>query len=140
MISLSRAPRLFRVAVAADPSCAGGVRRMVAAHLRLWRLPHLIDDVVPATDELFANAVRHASTGPSDTVAVSLEYSGDEVRVTLADSSPVPPRPRTPDAGAETGRGLAIVEALTDDWGTDPPAAGDIGKKVWFSIAVRGTT
>lgn len=112
---------------------------MVAAHLRLWRLPHLIDDVVLATDELFANAVRHASTGPSDPIALSLEYSGDEVRVTLADSSPVPPRPRTPDAGAETGRGLSIVDALADDWGTDPPAPGAIGKKVWFSIAVRGT-
>ncbi|GAA3803000.1 hypothetical protein GCM10023083_42800 [Streptomyces phyllanthi] len=113
---------------------------MVAAHLRLWRLPHLVDDTVLATGELFANAVRHASTDPSDTVGVTLEYSGDRLRVTLADSSSVQPRPRTPDAGAETGRGLSIVEALADDWGTDPPGPGDIGKTVWFSMDVRGTT
>jgi anti-sigma regulatory factor (Ser/Thr protein kinase) len=111
---------------------------MVATHLRLWRLPHVVDDTVLATDELVANAVRHASGNPSDTVGVSLEYSGGEVRVTVADSSPVPPRHRTPDAGAETGRGLSIVEALADDWGTAPPGPGGIGKKVWFSIAVRG--
>lgn len=125
--------------MAAHPSSAAGVRRVVAAHLELWRLPHLVDDTVLATDELVANAVRHASTNPSDTVGVSLEHRGGEVRVTVSDSSPVPPRPRTPDAGAETGRGLSIVEALADDWGVDPTGPGDIGKKVWFSIAVRGT-
>jgi anti-sigma regulatory factor (Ser/Thr protein kinase) len=113
---------------------------MVAAHLRLWRLSSVVDDAVLATDELFANAVRHASTDPGDTVGVTLEYTGDRLRVTLTDSSPVRPVPRAPEAGAESGRGLSIVAALADDWGTDPPGPGDIGKRVWFSLAVEGRT
>jgi anti-sigma regulatory factor (Ser/Thr protein kinase) len=136
LIPLERS-RLFQLAVPAHPSWAAGVRRTVAAHLALWDLSAILDDAVLATDELFANAVRHASTDPADTIAVLLECSGRELRVTLADPSPVPPRPRTAGAGAESGRGLSIVAALADDWGTGPPEPGHVGKKVWFSLAVR---
>lgn len=137
MISLRR-PRLLQLAVPAHPSCAAGVRRTVAAHLVRWELSAILDDAVLATDELFANAVRHASADPADTVAVVLEYSERELRVTLADPSPAPPRPRSVGSGAESGRGLSIVAALADDWGTDPPEPGDVGKRVWFSLAVQG--
>ncbi|ULR48179.1 ATP-binding protein [Streptomyces deccanensis] len=136
MISVERS-RLFRMAVPAHPSCAAGVRRTVAAHLARWELSAIVDDAVLATDELFANAVRHASADPADTIAVVLEHSGCELRVTLADPSPVPPRPRTVTPSAESGRGLSIVSALADDWGTEPPEPGDTGKRVWFSLAVR---
>lgn len=130
----------MRMTVPARPSCAAGVRRTVAAHLARWELSPILDDAVLATDELFANAVRHASAGPHDTIAVTLECSERELRVTLADPSPARPRPRTVDGAAESGRGLTIVAALADDWGTDPPDAGDAGKKVWFSLAVREPT
>ncbi len=109
----------------------------MAAHLARWELSAILDDAVLATDELFANAVRHASADPADTIAVVLESSGRELRVTLADPSPVPPRPRTVTSFAESGRGLSIVSALADDWGTEPPEPGDAGKRVWFSLAVR---
>ncbi|MEU6807055.1 ATP-binding protein [Streptomyces neyagawaensis] len=139
MISLKRS-RLVRLAVPARPSCAAGVRRTVAAHLARWDLSSIADDAVLATDELFANAVRHASAGPADTIAVTLECSDRALRVTLADPSPAQPRPRAVDGTAESGRGLAIVAALADDWGTDPPDADDVGKRVWFSLAVREPT
>ncbi|QFR02322.1 ATP-binding protein [Streptomyces phaeolivaceus] len=125
------------MAVPARPSCAARVRRTVAAHLARWELSAILDDAVLATDELFANAVRHASTDPADTVGVVLECSGRELRVTLADPSPAPPRPRAATPLAESGRGLSLVAALADDWGTDPPEPGDAGKRVWFSLAVR---
>ncbi|BBC29232.1 ATPase/histidine kinase/DNA gyrase B/HSP90 domain protein [Streptomyces graminofaciens] len=136
MISLRRS-RVFQMAVPAHPSCAAGVRRAVAAHLELWDLTALLDDAVLATDELFANAVRHASSDSSDTVAVVLECSERELRVTLADSSPALPVRRAVDGSAESGRGLSIVAALADDWGTEPPEPGAVGKKVWFSLVVR---
>ncbi|WP_327699452.1 ATP-binding protein [Streptomyces sp. NBC_00459] len=134
MISLGR-PRLLQVAVPAHPSCAGRVRRTVAAHLTLWHLSHLLDEVVLATSELFANAVRHAGADPADSIALVLEHTEDELRVTLSDPSPLLPRPRTSGTAAESGRGLAIVAALADDWGTAPPDPGTPGKKVWFSLA-----
>ncbi len=112
----------------------------MAAYLARWDLSSIADDAVLATDELFANAVRHASAGPADTIAVTLECADRVLRVTLADSSPARPRPRTVDGTAESGRGLAIVAALADDWGTDPPDSDDVGKRVWFSLAAREPT
>ncbi len=109
----------------------------MAAHLARWELSAVLDDVVLATDELFANAVRHASTDPADTIGVVLECSGQELRVTLADPSPVLPLPRVVGSESESGRGLSIIAALADDWGTDPPEPGGVGKRVWFSLAVR---
>lgn len=113
---------------------------MVGAHLTLWGLSSMVDDVVLATDELFANAVRHTGTEPADTIRVLVECSERELRVTLADPSPALPRPRRVDGAAESGRGLSIVAALADDWGTEPPDPGAVGKKVWFSLAVREPT
>jgi anti-sigma regulatory factor (Ser/Thr protein kinase) len=139
LISLSR-PSLFQVAVPAHPSCAASVRRTVAAHLTFWHLSHLLDDAVLATDELFANAVSHTGAGPDDSVAVVLEHTGHELRVTVADPSPLLPRPRPSGAAAESGRGLSIVAAIADDWGTAPPDPGTPGKKVWFSLVVEEKT
>ncbi|MEU3344647.1 ATP-binding protein [Streptomyces sp. NPDC006700] len=124
----------------ADPSWAAAVRRLVAGQLA--RLPLTADQrdgAVLATDELFANAVKHARTEPDDTVTVTVEGSAHALRVTVADSSPVLPRPRPADATAESGRGLAIVAALADDWGMSPPEPGRPGKRVWFTLRHRGS-
>ncbi|MEH0416503.1 ATP-binding protein [Streptomyces sp. B21-083] len=134
MISPSR-PRLLQVALPAHPSGAARIRRTVAGHLTRWQLSHLVDDAVLATDELFANAVSHAGTGPADSIALVMEHTEHELRVTLSDPSPLLPRPRTPGTSAESGRGLSIVAALTDGWGTAPPDPGTPGKKVWFSMS-----
>lgn len=132
---------LLRSTVPAEPSRAAAVRRLVAE--RLAGLPLSADQrdgAVLATDELFANAVRHASTGPCDTVTVTVEWSPPALCVTVADRSPVlPPRPHPVDATAESGRGLAIVAALADDWGMAPPEPGGRGKRVWFTLRRRST-
>jgi anti-sigma regulatory factor (Ser/Thr protein kinase) len=112
---------------------------MLAEHLTPLRLPsECLDNAVLATDELFANAVRHGSPGPRDTITVTLEHIGHELRVTVADRSSALPRPRDTGGAEESGRGLAIVAALTDDWGIAPPDPGTAGKKVWFTLALRG--
>ncbi|MFI9600251.1 ATP-binding protein [Streptomyces sp. NPDC004069] len=134
-------PFRVRSTVPADPSWAAAVRRLVAGQLA--RLPLSADQrdgAVLATDELFANAVEHARTGPHDTVTVTIEGGAHTLRVTVADSSPVLPRPRSVDETAESGRGLAIVAALADDWGMAPPEPGCPGKRVWFTLRRRGGT
>ncbi|MBC2868418.1 ATP-binding protein [Streptomyces mexicanus] len=131
-------PLRLRSTVPADPSWASAVRRLVTAHLAGLRLPaDQCDSAVLATDELFANAVKHASTDPRDTVTLTVEWSGCTLRVTVADSSPVLPRRRAADAAAESGRGLAIVAAIADDWGMAPPEPGRRGKRVWFTLRGR---
>lgn len=42
------------------------------------------------------------------------------VRVGVVDFSRVPPVRREPDPERESGRGVALVEQLAEDWGTDP--------------------
>jgi len=110
---------------------------MVTAHLNLWRLSELLDNAVLATAELFANAVRHGGGTPHDIITITLERTADELRVTIADPSPLLPRPCMPDEAAESGRGLAIVSALVDDWGTAPCDPHASGKKVWFTLAIK---
>ncbi len=131
-------PRVLRSVLAALPSRAGAVRRLVAEQLAYSGLSdERLDDAVVAADELFANAVRHGSAGPGDTVTVTVERTPHEVRVHVADGSAELPRRRCADVGEESGRGLAIVAALTDDWGVAPPEPGGTGKRVWFSLGIR---
>ncbi|MCX4885593.1 ATP-binding protein [Streptomyces sp. NBC_00847] len=133
------ANEVLRSTFPADPSWAAAVRRTVTERLAEL-LPHSeqLDDAAMATGELFANAVRHASRGPGDTVAVVIECTEHTLRVVVSDRSPVLPRPRAVDEAAESGRGLAIVSALTDGWGTAPPEPGTPGKRVWFTIKRLG--
>ncbi|MFE9680190.1 ATP-binding protein [Streptomyces sp. NPDC006285] len=129
---------VLHTVVAARPSLAATVRRAVAEQVSHFSLSEeLVDNAVLATDELFANAVRHGSSHPDDTVTVSVEYTGHEVRVMVADRSTALPRLRTAGEAEESGRGLAIVAALTDDWGIAPPEPGERGKRVWFSLDIR---
>ncbi|MEU6478780.1 ATP-binding protein [Streptomyces sp. NPDC047017] len=132
-------PGRLRRTVPADPARASAVRRLVTRHLARLRLPaDQCDSAVLATDELFANAVRHACTGPRDTVTLTIEHTARTLRITLADRSPRLPRRRTADAAAESGRGLAIVAAVADDWGLAPPEPGSPGKRVWFTLRLWG--
>ncbi len=136
------ARRLFRAEFPALPDRAAAVRRMVTGHLNDWRLGALVDGAVLATNELFANAVEHGSSGPADTVTitVSLEAAGcfgHELRVEVADGSPVIPVFRRASPTEECGRGLAIVDCLASDWGTEPPGPGGEGKKVWFTLPLE---
>jgi hypothetical protein len=55
------------------------------------------------------------------------------LRVVVFDGSPVLPVPRRAHAGAEDGRGLALVEVLAVSWGVD---ARPDGKSLWFEVGL----
>lgn len=86
------------------------------------------DAVALLVSEVATNAVLHAY-GPEIHIRV-LDH-GERLRVEVVDGSPVLPFPRRPQAGAEDGRGLALVEALAVRWGVD---ARPDGKTFWFEI------
>jgi len=114
---------------------------MVAEYLMRLRVPpESVDNAVLATGELFANAIRHGSRpGADDSITVTVECTRRDLRVTVADRSSALPRPRTAEGAEESGRGLAIVAALADDWGIAPPEPGTTGKRVWFALALQET-
>ncbi|MFC4470675.1 ATP-binding protein [Streptomyces xiangluensis] len=137
-VLVGQPPGLLRTVLPAQPSRASAVRRAVAAHLTSLPLtPEQLDNAVLATGELFANAVRHGSTDSGDTITVTVERTGHDVRVTVADRSPALPQLRAADTAEESGRGLALVAALSDDWGIAGPAPGTTGKSVWFTLTLR---
>lgn len=78
--------------------------------------------------ELVTNAILHARTPFS----VKVTKRGDSIRVDVSDQSSEVPAPRPYDNSEVTGRGLHIVEAMTDRWGFFSVPGG---KTVWFELA-----
>lgn len=103
------------------------MRRILRMFLTQWELDALADAAELALTELVANVVRHV---PGRGCVVLILRQPDGLRVEVSDGCPAPPRP-TPDSGelSEGGRGLLLVEAVTDRWGTAPNSTG---KTVWF--------
>lgn len=90
------------------------------------------DEVTLLVSELASNAVRHARTP----FTVSVACDGERVRVEVEDQDPTLPVRRRPDADAVTGRGLLIVDALAHHWGVE---VTDAGKAVWVELACRSS-
>jgi anti-sigma regulatory factor (Ser/Thr protein kinase) len=87
--------------------------------------------------ELFANAVRHAC-GPSVRVIVN-RPSDARVYLAVIDRAPhCLPHLRTPEDEEQSGRGLVIVETLSERWGYDRlgPAPRPWGKRCWAELRV----
>jgi anti-sigma regulatory factor (Ser/Thr protein kinase) len=128
----------LRTTVPAHPSRVPAVRAMVAEYLTHLRLPaQCVDDAVVAAGELFTNALRHGSPDRGDTITVGIECDPRELRVSVADRSSALPAARTAGGAEESGRGLTIIAALSDDWGIAPADPGTTGKKVWFSMVLQ---
>ncbi|MFB7170124.1 ATP-binding protein [Streptomyces sp. NPDC056254] len=80
--------------------------------------------------EIVTNALVHTDRGAE----VSASLTAARLRVEVRDHAARRPRPYVPTADDGThGRGLALVEALADDWGVDALALGG-GKVVWFEL------
>ncbi|MYS18934.1 MULTISPECIES: ATP-binding protein [unclassified Streptomyces] len=125
------AARECALALEAHPYRIQQIRRIVSAQLRYWRLDPLVDAASTGISELLANVHRHAR--PDKKCAVKLTLAFDRLTVAVSDHDPRLPHLRPMEPTATTGRGLAMVEAMSDGWGTDllPDAAG---KVVWFVL------
>lgn len=90
-----------------------------------------VDEIVLVTSELLTNAV-HASTG---TAGLRIEAHRGHVLVAVRDASAAQAVPRAAGHGDTSGRGLAIVDALSEGWGTTAfDAPGAPGKVVWSKM------
>jgi hypothetical protein len=100
-----------------------------------WDLKALAETGELIVSEMVTNAVR-ASTGlPArhrglPTVQLWLSADHERVLIEVWDADERMPVAHQPDPDAEHGRGLLLVEALSEDWGTYRPA-GHPGKIVW---------
>ncbi|MFI6464523.1 ATP-binding protein [Streptomyces sp. NPDC050538] len=115
----------------ADACRVGTMRRIAAAQLRICGLQTLTDDVMLLVSELVTNAVLHSGT---DEVRVTIEYLDGSLTIAVADGMPGAAKPRAADENADSGRGLALVEAVVMEnggtWGTR-----DEGAVTWCRLA-----
>ncbi len=116
-----------------EPGSAATARRLVRVALSVWGLEELADDGALIVTELVANAVQHARR---ESIRITIDRPAeDRVRVAVVDFSQRYPVRRDSGPEDEGGRGLALVEKLAADWGTDPLPWG---KQVWADLEERG--
>jgi len=84
--------------------------------------------------ELVGNAIRHTDAGESATLDVSWDVDGSGVRVCVGDPSDQQPQVRNVGADEPSGRGLKIVDAMSDKWGVE---RGHRGKTVWAHVPLH---
>ncbi|MEU8821296.1 ATP-binding protein [Actinoplanes sp. NPDC048796] len=102
-----------------------------AAHgwLAARQAGELVEDTLLEITELVHNVVQHTGDGGE----VTLSRNGD-VLVEVFDSSRELPRLLGPDPRRLGGRGMLLVDAVSDDWGSRLTANG---KVVWARLPVR---
>jgi anti-sigma regulatory factor (Ser/Thr protein kinase) len=93
-----------------------------------------LHDVLLLVSEVVTNAVVHGY--PPGRLRLSSDDA--RVRVEVEDSSPAQPVLEAFDHESHRGRGIALVEALADDWGVEAPGGQGSGKRVWFEVNVQG--
>ncbi|MEU2538689.1 ATP-binding protein [Streptomyces iakyrus] len=113
----------------ATPAEVSGVRRV----LRSYGI-----DVQLCASELVTNVIRHVGEGVPVTVRV-WRGEGGRVRLVVTDPDPraLPGLVAAAGAEAESGRGLALLDALAVRWGVEQEAGR---KTVWCELFVEAGT
>lgn len=124
---LVSATRATGVALPSEPDSVATARRLVRHVTSSWGGGDLTDTVALLATELVANAVRHGG----DDIDIVIRVAEDCVRVEVRDSSDAVPTKRDASDDKESGRGVALVDALSEAWGCDPTVDG---KSVWFEL------
>ena len=116
------------------PTAPGCGRAWTRVILSEWGLTALQESSELLVSELVTNAIQ-ASRAAAGVTPVRLWLLSDTVRVVILvwDASPESPvRISSSSDDAENGRGLLLVEAVSDQWGSYP--AGDEGGKIVWAL------
>jgi len=114
--------------MAGEPASAGSARTFVAETLLRWDAANDLDTVSLLVSELASNAIVHARSD----FEVSVLLRGHTIRIEVDDKSAAIPLPRDAADDDESGRGMALVDALALGWGVIDRDDG--GKTVWFEV------
>lgn len=124
---LSAVDAVLEKELPAEPRSAGQARQAVTSALITEVPDSALDTLVLLTSELVTNVVAHARTA----CHLGVELFPDVVRVSVSDEDERPLDPRAAGDDAESGRGLALLDMLSSNWGViNRPS----GKTVWFEV------
>ncbi|MGW1958470.1 ATP-binding protein [Streptomyces sp. NPDC001920] len=108
----------FSVQLSPTPRGARLARLLATEQLRFWGLP--LDPAAHIVAELAANAATHSRV-PGRDFRLTLYVVGGTLRIEVTDTrGDRLPRLQRPAPCSESGRGLVLVDALADRWGTAP--------------------
>ena len=113
---------------------ARAARDLVSRACLDWGRSSQIQAATLVVSELVTNAMVHAGTD----LEVSLTRCGPRLRIAVKDHSSRAPRLQDAGSSGVTGRGLVLVDAVSESWGSLP--TGDGGKVVWAVILERAWT
>jgi anti-sigma regulatory factor (Ser/Thr protein kinase) len=133
----ARPPRAFLDlgAVLTAPGCARAWTREI---LWEWRAAELAHTAELVASELVTNSVTH-SAGPGGTVIrLILTLDQGELAILVRDDHPGVPMAGQPGEDDEGGRGLLIVEQLSDRCGWYSLQGAEPAKVTWAVISGRG--
>jgi anti-sigma regulatory factor (Ser/Thr protein kinase) len=120
---------VFAAVAASVPAARAWLRTRLRTHGLCERIG---GDAELVLSELLSNAILHTR---SETVRCRVVCSTGRVRVEVTDGGgrPAGHRARTADDAAEHGRGLRLVEAVSERWGSAPAEHGR-GRTVWARL------
>ncbi|MCM2578098.1 ATP-binding protein [Streptomyces meridianus] len=132
LLELHGNPSVAEVCLPSRPESAGVARRLThSVTLRLWALPpQTADSAVLLVSELVGNAVRH--TGARVFGLRMLRRRG-WIRIEVRDPSRGLPCLMPVQEMDTSGRGVFLVDKLSDRWGVDLLPRG---KRTWFEMRV----
>lgn len=100
----------------AEPEEVAALRRIMRLHLGVWGLREVTDAAQLCVSELVSNIITHVGEGTPATLGVSM--NGTRLRIEMYDpDTRVLPTLVETGSDSETGRGMAIVDAIADRWG-----------------------
>jgi serine phosphatase RsbU (regulator of sigma subunit)/anti-sigma regulatory factor (Ser/Thr protein kinase) len=122
----------FELPADAGPALIRAARTFVEREVVRRGAGAVADDVALSAAELLANAVQHG------VAPITVTVSGDEQRIRLevSDGNSRPPVRPAVSLSNMTGRGLALVEAVSARWGVE--RNGGPGKVVWAEFEAAG--
>lgn len=109
----------------------GSLRRMCAGKLRRAVLPDLVDPAELVITELVTNGLVH---GTGEELVVRFFLTRRRLVIEVSDGSRGRAEVRTTGAEGESGRGMFLVDALADAWGTSAD-----GSTTWCSFTLPGS-
>jgi anti-sigma regulatory factor (Ser/Thr protein kinase) len=119
------------VRLPAFPEAVRAARRWARETLEDWQLTKPTRTIEQLVSELLTNSIEHARTS---SVGICLIVTDRLVLIEVndADADRLPTR-RSPGLDDTSGRGLLIVEELSDRWGVQ---VSDHGKTVWCEVVI----
>ncbi|MFF5932516.1 SpoIIE family protein phosphatase [Streptomyces sp. NPDC012508] len=125
--------RLQQHVAQSDPEALRSARHMIRAAVRAWGAGDRSDEIELAADELITNALMHTDGGAIVTLRM---LAGPErrLRVEVEDRSSALPRRREAGEAGVSGRGLMLVDRISDVWGVESRGSG---KCVWCEFIVN---